>query len=120
MEKVIIDTNFALIPFQFKVDIFEEFGRIVVGRYKVFILKECYKELVRMKAKGAIELLKQKGVKVVDWDKAKETDEKLIQFAKLNKAYLATQDKELRKKALKEKVRIITLRQRSYLIAMGE
>ncbi|MCK5847744.1 MAG: hypothetical protein KAH01_00935, partial [Caldisericia bacterium] len=42
MEKVLIDTNFLIIPFSFKVDIFSELQR-VLSNPELFILEESVK-----------------------------------------------------------------------------
>ena len=45
MTKIIIDTNFLLVPFQFRVDIFSEFERICNSNYKLCIYNGSIGEL---------------------------------------------------------------------------
>ena len=45
MKKIIIDTNFLLIPLKFKVDIFSEFNRISNFNYKLYIFEQSISEL---------------------------------------------------------------------------
>ena len=116
MREIVIDTNFATIPFQFKVDIFQEFQKIMESEYFITFPKICLEELERLKyGKPALKLLKDKNVKIVDIEKIKNVDNSIIEYAKSKKAMIATQDKELKKKALKERLCVITLRQKKYL-----
>ena len=45
MKKIIIDTNFLMIPIQFRVDIFSEIDRICNFNYKLFIFEQSINEL---------------------------------------------------------------------------
>ena len=45
MEKILLDTNFLLIPSQFKVDIFSEIKRICNFSYKLYVLDKSVGEL---------------------------------------------------------------------------
>ena len=45
MKKIILDTNFLLIPAQFKVDIFDEIDRIMIEKYQLFVLDKTIDEL---------------------------------------------------------------------------
>ena len=45
MKKIMLDTNFLLIPFQFKVDIFSEIERICNFNYKLCIFEQSLEEL---------------------------------------------------------------------------
>ena len=45
MKKIILDTNFLLIPSQFNVDIFTEIDRICLFKYKLCVLDETINEL---------------------------------------------------------------------------
>jgi len=120
MIKILFDTNFALIPFQFKIDIYSELNRIINEKYELYFLDVCIKELEKLKfGKAALELMKQKGVKFVSFPIYNGVDSTILEYAKKNNAIIATQDKELKKKALKRKVRIITLRQKKYLTIKG-
>ena len=71
MKKILLDTNFLLIPSQFKVDIFSELERICIFNYKLYVLDKTVDEL-----KYIIE--KQKG-------KHKEAAKIGLQLLKLKK-----------------------------------
>ena len=45
MNRIILDTNFLMIPGQFHVDIFSELGRICNFNYKLYIFEESINEL---------------------------------------------------------------------------
>lgn len=117
MKKIILDTNFLLIPAQFKVDIFSEIERIINDKYQLFILKGTVDELNKIiekrkkgksAAKLALKLIKAKGLKILDINQ-KPVDKILINLSK--EYIIATQDKELKKK-IKSK---IILRKKQYL-----
>ncbi len=116
MKKIIIDTNFATIPLQFNVDIYQEFSRIINEKYELFFPKICLEELKKLKyGKAALEMLKMKKVIFKDIEFNKNVDNSILQYAKNKNALIATQDKELKKKALKEGLSVITLRQKKQL-----
>ncbi|MBN1377118.1 hypothetical protein JW949_02155 [Candidatus Woesearchaeota archaeon] len=127
MEKkqIILDTNFLLIPEQFNVDIFKEIDRIINYPYGLYIVEGTEKELEKIKKEGnqkdkravniALKLIEQKNLKThPDSDKKTEdsVDDLIVEKAR---DYVATQDKELKKRLKKKKIRIITLKQKKYL-----
>src|SRR3989338_11111035 len=95
IKKIVLDTNFLLIPGQFSVDIFAELDRICQFRYEACILNAAMEELGnivadrtasakdRRAAKLGIQLIKAKGVKVIkSYRKVfKTTDEAILGFA---------------------------------------
>ncbi len=116
MKEIIIDTNFAIIPFQFKIDIFQEFKNIIGKQYKLLFPKICLEELKKTSYKDeTLKLLKAKNVDFIDVGIKKNVDDSILEYAKEKNACIATQDKELKKKALKEGLCVITLRQKKYL-----
>lgn len=124
MQKIILDTNFLMIPVQFKVDIYSEIDRIMTAKYKIYTLDRCIWELDKItktqkgKDKEAAQIAKKiaqkKQITILKTDKLKNVDKILLQKAEEG-AIIATQDKLL-KKALKNKnSKIITLKQKKYL-----
>jgi len=117
MIKIILDTNFVGIPFEFKVDIYSELERIIDEKYELFFPDICLNELKKLKfGEVAKDLMLKKGVKILPLEKKGSVDETLINFAKENGYAIATQDKELRKKAIRYNIPIIILRSKSHLI----
>jgi rRNA-processing protein FCF1 len=116
MLKVILDTNFCLIPFQFKVDIFSEFERIFDEEYRIMIPFVCIEEL-RTKKMGiaAIDLIENHNVLVVDIARTKTVDDTVLALALKEHALIATQDAELKRKAKKAGIHIVTLRKEQHL-----
>ena len=124
MNRIIIDTNFLMIPGQFRVDIFSEFSRICNFNYGLFIFEQSIDELkntVRNAKKGrdkkaaqfALKLIKLKNINLIKSEN-KDVDSLILENAD-NDTVVATQDILLRKSLLKKQVSVIILRQKKYL-----
>ncbi len=123
MKEIIIDTNFLLVPLQFKVDIFSEFDRICHFNYKLFVFEQSVNELRNIveKQKGkskkaaqfALRLIKPKNIGILKAE-GKSVDEIILRNERKD-VLVATQDKLLKKKLLEKGVSVIILRQRKYL-----
>ncbi len=122
MKKIILDTNFLTIPYQFNVDIFEEIDRIMEEDYELITLDRVVEELKNMikskskdavAAKIALELIKKKNVKVISTDE-KKVDNAIIELADEN-TIVATNDKILRKKIKDKNVKVLYLRSKKHL-----
>ncbi|MBN2423352.1 hypothetical protein JXB41_09075 [Candidatus Woesearchaeota archaeon] len=138
MKTIILDTNFLLIPYTFKVDIFSEIDRIMDTLYEIYVLKGTVKELENIieKQRGkhkyaagmALELIKKKKVNILcsplkkqkslymadNSQKHIEVDEIILNIADKN-TIIATQDKELKQKLKKKNINLIVLRNKKYL-----
>ncbi len=123
-KKVVLDTNFLLIPGQFKVDIFSELDRICHGAYTVFILDKTFQELERIlqkqrgrqkeAAKLALAIIRAKNINTLP--SGKETvDDAIVTLADKD-TLVATQDMALKRRLKGKAGGIITLRQKKYLI----
>ena len=122
MQKIILDTNFLLIPYQFHVDIFSEIDRIILEKYRLYIVDKTIDELKKIikdkEQKGkhklaatlALQLIKAKDVKIIKTKQDKSVDDII---ANLEGYTIATQDIGLKKRL---KCRIITLRAKKTLI----
>jgi rRNA-processing protein FCF1 len=124
MRKILLDTNFLLIPIQFKVDIFSEIDRICLFRYKLYVVDKTIDELksIILKQKGkskaaakvGLQLAKRKGLRVLE-TKDGRVDDLILEL--MDKDWiLASQDEELRKLAGKKGAGLLTLRAKKYLI----
>ena len=120
---VILDTNFLMIPAQFRVDIFEEIKRIMVDPYQLCIFEATVTELKKVSeghgkhstaAKIALILIKQKNLKILKNSLTTGYVDELILNEK--NAIICTQDAELKKQLKKKHVKIITLKSREYLV----
>lgn len=113
MKIVLIDTNIFVLPFKFKIDIFEEIKKNVPDA-KFQTLDGVIKEIKKLKqSKAILELIKKKGVKVVK--KKGKTDDALLELALEENALLCTNDKELKKRCLKKGVSVMFMRGKSGL-----
>ena len=128
MKKVIVDTNFLLIPGQFKVDIFSEIKRIMDDSYELCIVKQTLMELNklviegkvvdRFAAKLAIVLIRQKDLKILrSFIQRKSADDAIVAISDKN-TLVATQDKALRTRVRGKGGKIIGMRQKKYLVVM--
>ena len=123
MRKIILDTNFLMIPFQFKVDIFSEFDRICHFNYKLCAFEQSVNELknIMENQKGkskkaaqlALKLIKPKSIAILKAE-GKYVDDILLKNTDKD-AIVATQDKLLKKKLLEKCISVIILRQKKYL-----
>ncbi|RLE40800.1 DNA-binding protein [Candidatus Woesearchaeota archaeon] len=125
-KKIILDTNFLMIPATLGVDIFREINRICQFNYEICILDKSIEELSKIieKAKGkekraaktALALIKKKNIKIIKTHEKKlDVDSILLKKAKKD-AIIATQDIELKEGLKKIKAKHITLRQKKYLM----
>ena len=124
--EVFIDTNFFMIPFQFNIDILEEFKRILPN-YKLVTTSFVLNELKGLKnnSKGKIRLAAGLGLKIAQSDEievrdiplndGESVDDALLRISKV----LATNDANLRKKAKKKGIALVILRQKKYLAVEG-
>jgi len=124
--KLIIDTNFLLIPANFKIDIITEINRISDFNYKLCIIDKTIDELKKIKetakakdklaASIALQLINKEIFTTIKTHQDKLVDDLILAIAKKEKITVATQDKSL-KKALKAlKARIITMRSKKHLV----
>ena len=130
--RIILDTNFLLIPGQFNVDIFSEIARICNFGYELVVVKETVAELqgiiaskvsnglARASAKLALQLMGRFKVKVVgDYRKVfKRADEAILAVADRN-CLVATQDMQLKRALKGSGCGLIVLRQKQYLQLFG-
>ena len=123
MKKIILDTNFLMIPYKFRVDIFSEISRICSFNYKLFIMEKTMEELKGImknqsgKDKKAAEFaLKLIGLKNIETITSKEND---VDSAILNIAgkdvVVATLDGFLKRQLAEKGASVIVLRQKKYL-----
>ena len=126
-KKVIIDTNFLLLPGQFKFDIFEEIQKVMNHKYELFIVDMTLEELENIKnskakvkdkvavniAKELLEIKKIKKISTRAYDD-KSVDDLLVKISDEN-TIVCTNDKELKKRLLEKGIPIIEFMKKSYL-----
>lgn len=128
--KVILDTNFLLIPGEFGVDVFSEVGRVLDEPYEICVMNNTLEELQALisksnkqesfNAKLGFIMAKQKSLKTLRGSSEGYADKAILEKASESpeKTVVATQDKALREKLKKLGVRTIILKQKKYL-ALG-
>ncbi len=121
-----MDANFLMIPHQERVDVFSELDRLL-GSYRPIVPRQVLEELEHVKraatgrdkiaARVAISLVDAKGIEVVDDVEGKDGDEAILNLVRRwDRVYVATRDKELKKRLWKLGIPVITLRQRTHLV----
>lgn len=125
IKKILLDTNFLLIPSQFNIDIFSEIDRIMLANYKLYVLDKSIDELKKIitdkkqklknkkAAKLALQLIKTKKQNIIKTKQDKPVDDII---ADLKGYIIATQDINLKKRLKFKKTKIITLRAKKKLI----
>lgn len=105
--KIILDTNILFIPIKDKFDIFNELKH-AYSDVELIILKDSLMELEKLHIKGIKyakmakeNVLKQK-IKKINIVGNEDVDTKIINTAKKQNAFIATIDKNLRKRAKQE------------------
>jgi len=125
-KKVILDTNFLLIPGQFKLDIFTQIEELVKEPHYLCIVDKSITELNkltiigkekdRFAAKLALVLIRQKNLKTLHGFASKKSVDDIIVKKSDKDTFIATQDKALRKRLKDKGSKIIGLRQKKYLV----
>ena len=131
---IFLDANFILIPAQLNIDIYSEFNRLILDPYDLIVLSVILSELEKKielnktKTKLAQEFRLSKQIldhqvfKIINVEKKSNeyVDNILLQQAIMSKnagdfVYIATNDKELRRKCRENKIRNIFIRNEKYL-----
>ncbi len=123
MEKIVLDTNFLLTVYELRLDIFEEIFRVIPSKYEIYVLSGTIKELEKLinspllskkqAAKIALELIKIKNINILKISESQLVDDTLVD---LNGYIIATIDTELKRRLKQKGTRILTIRQKKYLV----
>ncbi|RLE42151.1 nucleotide-binding protein [Candidatus Woesearchaeota archaeon] len=125
MKRVILDTNFLIIPGEFGVDIFSEIERVMDSGYQIFVFDKTIDELEGLKSKGkgrtkrnaslGLQLIKAKNVGVIKSKSNLNVDQLILQEAVPGQDIVATQDKELKRLLKSKGVALLVLRKKKFL-----
>lgn len=131
--QILLDTNFLLIPAQFRVDIFQEIDRLITQKYDLITLPHIINELNEFgkksrknqnEARIALELAKKCKIMETNSDfpliSSNGVDDIILKLAIKNRWIVATNDAALRKKLRSQQLPTITLRNKAYLIIEGD
>ena len=123
MRKIILDTNFLMVPFQFNVDIFSEIERICNFSYNLVAFEGSKKELEKILKTGsgrdkkaaaiALKMIESKNINVIK-SEGSHVDELILENA-VKGTIVATQDMALKRILTEKGVPLIILRQKKYL-----
>ena len=127
--KILLDTNFLMIPAQFRVDIFNELERICDFPYTICTLTSIKDELkkiiqeqkkkYREAAKIALELIENKKIEVLEPISEGFVDDQVLEIAESEGMCVATLDKELKKRIREKGLPLVSLRGKKYLKIEG-
>ncbi len=123
MEKIILDTNFLLAVFELKIDIFAEIDRVCDFPYKLYILDRSLDEVEnlikspllskKLGAKAVLQLIQVKKIQTLGTQDPRSVDDILVD---LDGYVVATVDMELKRRLRKIGRKILTIRQKKYVI----
>ena len=125
--RILVDTNFLLIPIRFKVDIFTDSADAVNDLTEFYVSSRVLDEIRLLKEKSKPNFVKELRIAetfsgectLIDDPSDGEVDDSLVSLALREGMVLGTTDSELRQKARTAGVKVIYLRQRSYLVLDG-
>ena len=130
MKKILLDTNFMMIPYKFGVDIFTQIDRILTFKYRLFVLDKTLEELKnivekqkgknREAAKIALKLTAIKNIGIIKTNGNKKTDDAIIDLSSKNDYIVATQDKDLKRRLINRGTGVIVIRQKKILALIND
>jgi rRNA-processing protein FCF1 len=122
--KIILDSNALFVPIQFKIDIFEELGKLLGGRFEPVLLSSIRDEIeaiaetrspkIRRNASYAMELIKKCRLVKID-EGALSPDDAIVKTAQERNWPVFTNDRRLRKRLRDINVPVVYVRQKSRL-----
>ena len=128
MRRVILDSNFLFIPFQFQIDILEELENLI-GKFEPIALSTTMEELEKLskersektkrQALSALKLTERCTIIKVERNQVETNDDVILRKARDWNCGVATNDRELRRRLRKEAIPVIYLRQRKRLQLEG-
>lgn len=125
--RVVLDSNFLMIPGQFGVDVFAEMERILDVKYTLVTPESVVAELRQLSkrrsknaraARLALQLVERKDVRVLPHHE-KRADVAICEMALEEGTVVATQDRVLQNKLRKQGVPLLTLKARKYIAVEG-
>ncbi len=125
MKRIILDTNFLIIPGELNVDIFTEIQRIANFPYRIYTFDRVINELNKLAREGSgklkqaaklgLQLIAAKQVEVIKSKNNLNADELILQSTNPETDIVATQDRELKRKLKERGVHLLVLRKKKYL-----
>jgi len=123
VERIVLDTNFLLSVFELKIDVFAEIERISHFPYRLYIVDKTIDELENLintpllskkqAAKVALKLIGVKKIQLIKTHDPRPVDDILVD---LEGYIVATADAALKRRLRRKGVRILSIRQKKYLV----
>ena len=126
--KVILDSNFLMIPFQFNLDIFQEIEYLLQKKVDFVVPSAVKNELTVISSRGgegapeaslALQLASRCRVVEVNLDQGETVDDAIVKASRKLGAVVATTDIELKKRLRDINVPVVYLREKSKLEIEG-
>ncbi|MFH2106013.1 MAG: PIN domain-containing protein [Candidatus Micrarchaeota archaeon] len=123
MKKVVLDTNFLLAPYQFKIDIFTQLRDMIPTNYELYVSKRILHEITRLSqstgrhasaARFALKLIAVNKVKVIDSDEF--ADDWIVKYAEEDEdVIVCTNDIFLKNRVKARKRKVVGMRTKARL-----
>jgi rRNA-processing protein FCF1 len=121
--KILVDSNALFVPFQFKIDIFEELKTLLNRNFELVLLFPIHEELELIANKDSPKMRKQASSALKLAEKctlyecgfAGSPDDAIVKMAREWNCIVFTNDRELRKRLRNINVPVIYVRQKSRL-----
>ena len=119
---VILDTNFLLVPFQFKINILKELDYLIEGPHFFVISSVTIDELKKLGSKKgrdavsarlALKIIENNPIEIVKNDR--KVDDWIVDYSNEHRAIVATNDAPLRKRLKPLGIKVATVKSRSKL-----
>jgi rRNA-processing protein FCF1 len=119
---VVLDTNFLLLPFQFRINIIKELDYLIEQSHRYVVSSRTLDELKKLgKAVGKNGMAARLALKMIDASEMEvvknnmPVDDWVIRYSRDNNAIACTNDRLLRKRLMALDVKVVTLKSRSKL-----
>ena len=121
---VILDTNFLLIPYQFKINIIKELDYLIDIPHSLVVSKGILRELNTIaKSQGKRGVAARVGLKMVEFNKDRieivdddsNVDDWVLDYATKNNSIVCTNDVILRKRLKPHNIKVVVLKSKSKL-----
>ena len=99
MSDILVDTNVMVYCFDRKLDLRSLLDGFLQSKFTVFTLAKCIKELSSIKRNDVEKFFSSFGIKILDFDDGKTTDDTILNKCSSDGYILFTEDKALIKRA---------------------
>lgn len=127
--KILLDTNFLLIPSRFGVDIFDEAERVLNRPLECYVTRSVLREIAQLKQgaspsfarelRFAEKIAERCSVLEVEAEAGETVDDSILRTARDEGMIVGTTDAGLRRRLREAGVKVLVLRQRRYLELVG-